>query len=170
MKACLPDDPVHRPSPTDVMVFLAGGITDAPDWQPLLIDKIRTRFADPDDLVIFNPRRLAFDIRQEGIAKEQITWEREHLRKAHIIMFWFPCETLCPITLFEYGYWLSTFEKTRAPRLIIGCHPDYKRKLDLEVQTSLAAPHLTVCNSWDALVDDLLQEYAFVRDVLASQE
>jgi hypothetical protein len=147
---------------------MAGGITNCPIWQPLLIDMIREHYGNPDDLVIFNPRRPSFNVREDGIAEHQISWERKHLRQSHIILFWFPCETLCPITLFEYGYWLSTYERTLSPRLVVGCHPDYQRKVDLEIQTKLTAPGMIVRTSWDELLVDLLEQYSFVGQAIAS--
>jgi hypothetical protein len=149
---------------------MAGGITNCPNWQPELVELIRSRFGDPDDLVLFNPRRPAYDVRDPSLAVGQITWERIHLRKSHIIMFWFPCETLCPITLFEYGYWLSTYERTNKPRIVLGCHSDYQRKVDLEVQTNLTAPGMNVRNDWDGLLIDLLEQYSFVRSCIATEQ
>ncbi|MGE3809463.1 MAG: hypothetical protein AB7K24_32770 [Gemmataceae bacterium] len=52
--------------------------------------------------------------------------------KADAIMFWFPCETLCPITLFELGKWVATDKK-----LFIGHHPEYQRKNDIRIQVGL---------------------------------
>lgn len=164
MKAITPDDAPYIPVRGDVRVFMAGGITNCPIWQPELINLIRDHFGNPDDLVIFNPRRVAFDVRVAGIANQQIEWERIHLHKSHIIMFWFPCETLCPITLFEYGYWLSRYEQHTAPKIVVGCHPDYQRKLDLEVQTKLAMPGMIVRNTWEELIFDLLEQYSFQQN------
>jgi len=40
----------------------------------------------------------------------------------------FPCETLCPITLYELGTWSILSQQTGA-KLFVGCHPEYKRKV-----------------------------------------
>ena len=37
-------------------LFLAGGITDCPDWQSVVIDKVK----DIPNLTIYNPRRKEF--------------------------------------------------------------------------------------------------------------
>lgn len=129
-------------------VFLAGGITDCPTWQDEVIDKIK---AKPElDLVLLNPRRANFPIDDPNAAAEQIRWEFEHLRAATARLFWFPCETLCPIVLYELGAWSRTWEP-----MFVGCHPDYQRRADVEIQTKLARPDVTVVSSLDALVTQI---------------
>lgn len=111
-------------------IFLAGGITDCPDWQSEMVDLL----ADTD-LTIFNPRRKNFPIHDKSAAYEQILWEYRHLHKATAILFWFPEETLCPIVLYELGAWAPTTKQ-----IFIGTHYNYKRKSDVEIQTRLARP------------------------------
>ena len=108
-------------------VFLAGGITNCPDWQAEIVEKL-----DHTDLFLLNPRRAQFPTDDPNAAEEQIKWEYKYLHKAHSILFWFPSETLCPIVLYELGYWNHSFKKC-----FIGIHPDYKRRRDVEIQTEL---------------------------------
>ena len=117
----------YTPQPGEVSLFLGGGITGCHDWQATL-----TRLLRNTDLVLINPRRAIWPMDDPEASAKQIEWEYEHLQKATMIAFWFAPETLCPITLFEYGKWL-----VRNKPLFVGCHPDYKRKLDVEVQTKL---------------------------------
>lgn len=122
-------------------LFLAGGITGCPDWQEEMILRLaHTR------LILFNPRRANFPMDDPSAAQEQITWEHTYLRKATAISFWFPCETLNPITLYELGAWSMTNK-----RLFIGVHPDYQRKQDVIIQTRLARPDVAVVESLQAL-------------------
>lgn len=107
-------------------LFLAGGITNCPDWQADLIKLLKN-----ENIVLFNPRWKNFPMNSK-IAKKQIKWEFDHLHKATAISFWFCKETLCPIVLYELGAWSKT-DKT----LFIGVHPEYKRKIDVEIQTKL---------------------------------
>jgi hypothetical protein len=116
-------------------VFLAGGITNCPDFQSQMCEKLQ----NCKDLVVLNPRRKNFPILDPSQTDAQIKWEYEMLRKANIISFWFPKETLCPIVLFELGSQVIL----KKP-LIIGCHPDYARKQDVVVQVSLARPGIPV--------------------------
>ncbi len=115
-------------------LFVAGGVTDCPDWQKELIDQLRNK-----PISVFNPRRTKFPIHDPAAAEAQIVWEHEHLRQASAIAFWFPCETLCPIALYELGQW-SVLPAT----IFVGVHPDYKRKSDVIIQTRLVRPRLEV--------------------------
>ncbi len=117
-------------------VFLAGGITGCPDWQTEMV-RILSRW--DLDLAILNPRRANFPIGDPLAAQAQIAWEFEHLRSAEAISFWFPQETLNPIVLYELGAW----SMTKKP-IFVGVHPDYKRRQDVEIQTGLARPDVTV--------------------------
>lgn len=87
-----------------------------------------------------------------GTEEEQITWEHTHLLKADAILFWFPCETLCPIALYELGSWIF-----RPKKLFIGCHPEYKRKTDVEIQTKLERPKQRILYSLDDLAKQVLE-------------
>lgn len=118
-------------------VFLAGGITDCPDWQKEVMQSLY-----PVDVVLFNPRRANFPIHDPGASEFQIKWEHEYLRQASAILFWFPCETLCPIVLYELGAWSMTDKK-----IFVGVHPDYKRKQDVEIQTRLVRQDVKVVYS-----------------------
>ena len=83
-------------------------------------------------------------------SNEQIEWEHRYLRSAETISFWFPCETFCPITLYELGAW-SMSDKT----LFVGVHPDYPRKVDVEVQTKLARPEIEIVYSLSDLATQI---------------
>lgn len=139
IEAPIPDDGIG------ISVFLAGGITGCPDWQSEIMGKLVN-----DDITVLNPRRADFPIHDPGAAREQIYWEHTHLRKADVILFWFPCETLCPIVLYELGAWSMTNKS-----IVVGVHPDYQRRADVEIQTELARPDVTVVHSLNALVDAL---------------
>jgi len=116
-------------------IFLAGGITGCPDWQSAIHTMLK-------GVIILNPRRKDFPIGDPDAALEQIKWEYEHLRLADMILFWFPCETLCPIVLYELGAWSMTDKQ-----IYVGVHPDYKRKQDVEIQTKLARPSVSIAYS-----------------------
>lgn len=140
--------PDHIPFPQLIgatKLFLAGGITGCPDWQTELIAALSEMASEFNrdgegskydlniDLAILNPRRVDFPIDDPSAAEAQIRWEVFAMQQADIISFWFPHETLCPITLFEYGRHIQDFDTD----LAVGVHPDYKRRRDVEIQTSL---------------------------------
>jgi hypothetical protein len=129
-------------------LFMGGGITSCPAWQPLMVDLLQDT-----DLVVVNPRREHFDTSDSELPRVQIEWEHRYLEQVAARMFWFPCETLCPITLFELG----KFCRNPDP-LFVGCHPDYKRALDVEIQLRLARPSsCTVHRSLEALAQAIRQ-------------
>lgn len=141
-------DEYDGPGPS---LFLAGGITGTFDWQA----DIAARLADLP-LVLLNPRRRNFPMDDPSAARGQIEWEYRHLRRATAVLFWFPPETLCPIALFELG------ARTLAPHqpLFVGTHPDYQRRLDVEIQLSLARPEVTVATTPAGLADRVRMWFA----------
>ena len=134
-------------------IFLAGGITNCPDWQKDLV-----RLLDHLPIVIFNPRRENFPIHDPNASKEQITWEFEQFRKADMISFWFNRGSLNPIVLFELGKWLVQKEK----QIFIGIDPEYKRRQDVEIQTHLERKDIEIAYS----LEDLgLQIHKYIKKV-----
>jgi hypothetical protein len=126
-------------------IFLAGGISNCPDWQSELV-----KYLENEDILLFNPRRKIFPENNSLESEKQIKWEYKYLKKSDIISFWFPRETLCPITLYELGKSYMT-DKT----IFVGINPDYERKLDIEVQTKLARPKIEIVYSLDKLAMEI---------------
>lgn len=127
-------------------IFLAGGITNCPDWQ----QEMRSLLRDTD-LILVNPRREHFPIGDHNAAMDQITWEWNHLRYSNEILFWFPCETICPIVLYELGAWSMTSKP-----IFVGVHPNYTRIQDVEIQTRLSRPEVKICYSLEDLAQQVI--------------
>jgi hypothetical protein len=125
----------------DNTLFLAGGISGCPNWQDDMISLL-----DGVDVVLFNPRREDFDTSDASATVKQIKWEHEYLEAANMILFWFPCETMCPITLYELGKWTRSDKK-----IFVGVHPEYQRRIDVIEQTSLERPDVVVVDSIESL-------------------
>lgn len=119
-------------------LFLAGGITNCPDWQSLIIAKLRD--VKSCNLVVYNPRRANFPINDPNASDEQITWEFNHLRDADQIIFWFASGSLNPIVLYELGKWGNS---SNVP-MCIYIDPEYERKNDVIMQTKLARDNVTI--------------------------
>jgi len=134
-------------------VFLAGGITNCPDWQSIMVQRL-----SDIDVLIYNPRRKNFSIDDPSATELQIFWEHTYLKKAKCILFWFPFESLCPIVLFELGFWLNSDKK-----IFVGTHADYKRRVDVEVQTMLARPDVEIVYNVYELADQV-REYFWDYD------
>lgn len=130
---------IARLNPSDNL-FLAGSITGAHDWQKEMAFKkyeinifgLNASFIECFN--VFNPRRADFDASDPNVEKEQITWEYHCIDQCDHILFWFAPETLAPITLFELGSALNTHQHEN---IYIGIDPQYKRKNDVIIQTSL---------------------------------
>lgn len=134
-------------------VFLAGGITGCPDWQAELVELLKGQLC-----VVLNPRRKHFDVSDSSVSSEQIHWEYHALRTADIISFWFCAETVQPITLFELGSALARLRQPDGSRLVIGVHPDYPRKLDVDIQCRLEVGHIWVKDSLESLASTIKGE------------
>lgn len=142
-----------------IPVFIAGGISNCGDWQSELICYI-----DTDEFDVINPRRDG-DLDKTGDeARAQITWEHRGLEEAQIVLFWFPKESICPISLFEYGKMLERACKDGI-RIIAGCDPEYARAFDLRIQTELMVEWsadddtaIDLVEGWEDFVDLVIQE------------
>lgn len=75
----------------DVFCFLAGGITNCPDWQSEVIENLQKydqKYQNElDSLVIFNPRRPNFPIDDPNASLQQITWEFQELQRVDIFKY-----------------------------------------------------------------------------------
>ena len=63
-------------------IFLAGSIQGTPDWQAEMVEYLKDL-----DMVIYNPRRKNFTIKDPSAAEKQITWEYNHLKNSDILLF-----------------------------------------------------------------------------------
>jgi hypothetical protein len=132
-------------------LFLAGGITNCPDWQNEVIKQLGNT-----PITVYNPRRPYFDVTKKDESVVQITWEYHKLQEATELLFWFPKETLCPIVLFELGAHLRTDRL-----LLIGMHPEYQRRQDVEIQSQLARPAREISYDLGHLVGRFEWHYHF---------
>lgn len=135
----------HMPNPGEVWCFLAGGITNCPEWQDKVIEYLK-RFEDTDDLVIFNPRRKNFPIDDPNASQEQIKWEFYYLERMGLFSMYFSSgESDQPICMYELGRNLTRmqcdFPDDFSDRIIITVEDGYRRKNDVIIQTDLATDY-----------------------------
>ena len=126
-------------------LFLAGGISNCPDWQTEILTLLR------GNLTIYNPRRKDFPIHNKSAAAFQIEWEHERLEQSHAILFWFARGSLNPIVLYELGRWGNSGCK----KIFIGCDPEYTRTQDVKIQTQLSKPDVEVVDSLEKLANQV---------------
>jgi len=127
-----PDDP-RTPS-----IFLAGGITNCPDWQT---DAALHMYDQP--VTLLNPRQANFNVRDKDAAPAQIKWEFDHLHLADVILFWFPTgEVTQPIAQYELGRYAALNRP-----IAVGVEPGYIRETDVHIQLAHARPDVVVESS-----------------------
>lgn len=111
------------------LVFLAGPIQGAPDWQA---DAVALLHALAPHLAVANPRRVyppdAFDY------AAQVDWETAHLRHAGrtgCVLFWLAAEVAhdcrrayAQTTRFELAEWKVRHERDGA-KLVVGIEPGF---------------------------------------------
>jgi hypothetical protein len=134
----------------ELKLFLAGGITNCPDWQAELIEKMKAEKKEYDkylldQVTVLNPRRKNFPIDDPNASVEQITWEYKGLRESDIIVFWFSKGSLNPIVLYELG----KHGTSQPTKIVIGCDEEYERISDVEIQTKLARPEQEIVYNLD---------------------
>jgi len=136
----------------NVKIFMAGGITNCPNWQREFI----SCFEGYDYVTLFNPRRYDFNITDSNISEKQIVWEHRHLEEADIIIYWFSRGSLNPIVLYELGKYISS-----GKHIFIGIDDEYERKFDVETQAKLMNYNLeffaSVENLAEAVKEIILQ-------------
>lgn len=143
--------PVLYNKPKLKSLFMAGGISNCPEWQDQFIDIMSELSGIPHDFTLINPRREDFDVTNPRMSSDQIAWEYAHLQDADAISFWFSKEALCPITLFELG---AAIHNPYKP-IFVGCHPHYARKFDVVHQLSIVRPEVQVVDSLEALAAEI---------------
>lgn len=129
----------------NIWLFLGGGIQKCPDWQSEVIKNLSLYSNDlAKDFIIFNPRQDHFDITDKNAGEKQIKWEFKYLNQMDIFSMFFygPTESDQPICFYELGRYIEVI-KNKFPldwekRIIIFTTIDFKRTLDVVIQTALA--------------------------------
>lgn len=131
----------------EIWCFLAGGITNCPDWQAEVIANLELYDSqypgELDGLVVLNPRRPNFPIGDSNAAREQITWEFERLQAMDVFSMYFTAgESDQPICMYELGRNLqrmqTSFPEDWTKRVVVSCDEGYRRAADVAIQTELA--------------------------------
>lgn len=150
----------YKLSNNEISVFLAGGITNCPEWQKDIIKKLND--LSSEKLVVFNPRRDNFPIGDKTASYNQIQWEFDKLNKADIFSIYFTSgKSTQPICMYELGRYITIMQH-RFPidwenRIIISVEDGYVRKEDVIIQTELACGNKLHVNC--QLNEDVLREY-----------
>lgn len=118
-------------------VFLAGGITNCPNWQQEVVQQLGKLDLLPE-FVVFNPRRENFPIHDPSAAQAQIEWEFQQLERCNIFSMWFAnADSDQPICMYEFGRHLARFEQGLLYGFVLGVEPGYRREQDVHIQSRL---------------------------------
>lgn len=131
----------YEPHDKDITVFLAGGITNCPDWQSEVIKDLNVN--NLSSLIVFNPRRNNFPIEDKSAAYTQIKWEYKMLEKCDIFSMYFSSgDSDQPICMYELGRNILRMQMRHPSdwqdRIVISVEDDYRRRQDVLIQTGLA--------------------------------
>ncbi len=136
------------------LIFLAGPIRSAPNWQDEAVELI---FSQEPNLVIASPRRGIRDkIAQHVISGDetyflrQRAWERHYLdvaSKTGAILFWLPGETghdcqkvFGAMTRVEIGQWMTRYDFDKNVRFCIGSDGRFPELHTIEFDLKMDAP------------------------------
>lgn len=142
------------------IVFLAGPIQGAPDWQSEAIKVLTT--LNPD-ITIASPRRETF----EGVSyDQQVDWETDHLRKAGkngIIMFWLakeveqiPGRSYAQTSRAELFEWKMRHERDGA-KLVIGIEEGFSGSKYIKKRFSQDSPDVPILSSLEETYKTVLE-------------
>lgn len=136
------------------LIFLAGPIRSAPNWQDKAIDFL---FSQKSDLIIASPRRGVRDkiapyivTGDENYFPRQRAWERHYLdiaSKTGAILFWLPgeaehdCQKVYgAMTRVEIGQWMTNYKHDNSVRFCVGSDGKFSELNTVEFDLKLDAP------------------------------
>lgn len=143
------------------VVFLAGPIQGAADWQSEAIKKLGDL-----DIIIANPRRglkLKGDFTQE-MYNEQVDWETEHLNiagKKGIVTFWLANEyekhtgrAYGQTTRFEFGEW-KVKHQVYGTKVIVGIDNQFSGQRYVRRRLAQDCPNIPIVNTFDEYIQEI---------------
>jgi hypothetical protein len=144
--------------PVEPLIFLAGPIQGAPDWQQPARDLI---MAADSRIHVASPRR---PFRHEGdftdaMYREQVAWEHYHLRYAAgygVTLFWlaneethYPDRAYAQTTRFELGEAMMR-NVVLGARVAVGFDTSFSNAKYLRLTLAKKAPDIPLCDSLEA--------------------
>jgi Nucleoside 2-deoxyribosyltransferase like len=151
----------YVPSVEGPIVFLAGPIRSAPNWQDEAIEFL---FSKSSDLTIVSPRRGIRESISGYIAEgdedyfsRQRLWERHYLNlasKKGAILFWLPyeekhnCEkSYGAMTRLELGQWMTNYRYDKEVKFCVGTDGNFPEIDTIEVDLGIDAPDKEIKNT-----------------------
>ena len=153
------------------LIFLAGPIRSAPNWQDVAIKLL---FSQKPDLTIVSPRRgirediTKYLVKGDGnFFPRQRAWERHYLdiaSKTGAILFWLPgeeehkCEKVYgAMTRVEIGQWMTNYRHDNSVKFCVGSDGNFPELNTIEYDLSIDAPNKKVHDSLESTCNEALQ-------------
>ena len=143
------------------VIFLAGPIQGAPDWQKEVIKIIHSL---RPDVYIASPRRDYLD--EEFVYEKQVDWETEYLNRAAnngAIIFWLAKEfkhdckrAYAQTSRFEIAEWKARYEKSKF-NLIIGIEDGFTGGRYIKHRVSQDCPDIKILDSLEEVCRNALE-------------
>jgi Nucleoside 2-deoxyribosyltransferase like len=132
------------------VLYLGGTITPASNWQAVAIAGLRAEL-----VVIANPRRERPPTSGDEVLV-QIAWQRRHLWRADIALFWFEETDTGQMSLFEFATQLGD-----PLPMAVGAAPGFTHRTEVCAYTGHLLPDLTV---HDTLAETVNAAVELVRE------
>jgi calcineurin-like phosphoesterase family protein len=153
----------------DIVIFLAGPIQGAPNWQDEVIRQLTgifTKLSVNRNIVICSPRRGAMETTFEY--DEQVNWESYHLdlaSKYGVLVFWLPLEeavvegrSYAQTTRFEIGEWFAKGQNIQDLKLSFGVEPGFSGARYIVKKFIDAYPDIIVNSSLEDLTRNIAEK------------
>jgi hypothetical protein len=152
----------------DIIVFLAGPIQGAPDWQEDFILKIQkelTNIKTNINIIIASPKRL--EKSKDFDYDEQVNWESYYLNKASkqgVIVFWLAKEkekvegrSYAQTTRFEIGEWWAKGQSITDFKIVIGSQKEFEGQRYIEKKFKDEYPNFKLNSNIDDMIKDIIK-------------
>jgi len=153
----------------DIVVFLAGPIQGAPEWQEEFIGKIQNELKDiklNKNIIICSPRRL--EKSKNFNYDEQVEWESYYLNKASkqgMIIFWLPKEkekiegrTYAQTTRFEIGEWWAKGQNIKDFKIVVGAQKKFDGQTYIIKKFSDTYPKFKLNTNIEDMIDEIVKK------------
>jgi len=157
----------------DKLVFLAGPIRGAPNWQD---EAIRILSSKKPELTIATPRRGIREFFAGSVLsgdntyfKRQRLWERHYLEvasKRGAILFWLPGEaehncakSYGAMTRLELGQWMTNYRHDNQVRFCVGSNGKFSELDIIRMDLALDAPDKRILGTLEETCDKALRLY-----------
>ena len=148
----------HRKEINKSIIFLAGPIQGADNWQKDAIEILKNKI---DDIIIANPRNQYLD--EKFDYNKQVDWETEFLNKAGengVILFWLANEkkhnckrAYAQTTRFELAEWKTKHQFNKEIQIVLGIDNNFSNSRYIRKRFYQDCPEIEIFDSLEETCD-----------------